>query len=304
MGGGLKRIAMNGEVYGFKFHPYFVQKNHGRVIPEKIGLRKASTFLGFCQTHDRETFAPAETSKFTASANQLFLLNFRAIARRVYSREISLRHTHRMFQYDRGLPSNVQRIWFVLQEGERLRAEESLANIRALKALYDARLLAEDFTGINALVSYFYGPPEVALTEIVGIDADFNGAVLTHPPPPAHMIVYTIGTDDGWALIFSWLGANEAAEAICRSFAARADHEKPSLFLRYAMEYIDNMYFAPAWWEAIPAAERAEVIEALTSRMHPLYARHPAVLAAANFVSTGAKFAGSLGVGPWISAAA
>jgi SEC-C motif len=302
MGGGLKQLATSGEVYGFKLHPTFIQKNDGIVIPEKIGLKRASTFRGFCENHDAELFRPVETKPFSASSEQLLLLNFRAVARRVYGREVAFRHKKNHGDNDRGLPPNMQRILFVLQEGERLHAEDKLANIRALKVIYDHRLVERDFSDMNAFVTVFSGAPEVALAEIVGVDADFTGGTLRHPDPPAHLVVYTVGVDGGTALIFSWLGANSAAEDLCRSFAARPDEEKAAAFLRYAVEYVDNLYFAPQWWEGLTPDEQSIVISALTSRMHPFYVRHPSVLENRAFVTTSARYTGSFAVGSWSAA--
>jgi hypothetical protein len=304
MGGGLRRIAVGGEVYGMKLHPYFVQKNGGRVVPEKIGLRKASTFRGFCQNHDAGLFRPVETARFTASPEQLVLLNFRAIARRVYGRQVALRHTMTMFGYDRGLLPRQQRMLFALQEGERLHAEETLGNIRNLKTLYDERILHSNFSDLNAFVLVFAGAPEVAFAEIVGIDANFTGCRLVHPAPPSHLIVYTVAVEDHWVVVFSWLGPNSAAEELCGSLAARADNEKPSIILRYAVEYVDNLFLSPRWWDSLPQSDRSDFINALTSRMHPLYVRHPAVLENRGFVATTASYAGSFAVGPWATAAA
>lgn len=76
MGGGLRAIARGGQVYGFKLHPYFFQKNALLVVPELIGTRQASTFRGFCAVHDAGLFKPVEHHRFAGTPVQVGLLTF------------------------------------------------------------------------------------------------------------------------------------------------------------------------------------------------------------------------------------
>lgn len=303
MGGGLRVLAQNGDVYGFKGHPYFFQKNDLRVVPERIGTRIASTFRGFCADHDASLFKAVEHRKFAATSEQLALLNFRVIARRVFGRHVAARHAPTMLAYDRGLPPHVQREWFAIQHREIVKADETLKNTISLKGYYDRLVLARDFAGVNAYVAYFSGLPVFLCAELVRIDCDFIGGRLNDPPPPAHLCVYNLAVDNGWALVFSWMGVNGAAEMLAESFSVRSDADKPGAAFRYALEYTDNVYFAPEWWEGLTESERGVAISALTARMHPHYVRDRNVLRASNGFPLRTTFVRAEKHGTWDSAA-
>jgi hypothetical protein len=52
----------------------------GEVIPRKNDIRDASTFMEFCEHHDREMFRPAEVGHIFLNQEISFLLSFHAIA--------------------------------------------------------------------------------------------------------------------------------------------------------------------------------------------------------------------------------
>lgn len=303
MGGGLRSIARSGEVYGFKWHPYSIQKNHLQVIPERIGTRKASTFRGFCSKHDAALFQPVEHRGFTGGQQQLALLNFRAVAHRVYTRHVAVRHAPRMLDYDRGLPPRVQREWFAMQHREVVNSRETLRNVECLKADYDQLVMAGGFGETNGYVAHFSGRPDFLCAELVNIEYAFDGGRLEQPQPPAHLCAYNFATHSGWSFVFSWTGSNPAAERLVLSFDARPDVGKPAAILRYAIEYTDNIYFAPEWWESLPSSERSYAIFALTRRMHPHYLRDQKFLLATDGMPMRSEFVGADKIGSWCAAA-
>ncbi|WP_303820006.1 hypothetical protein [Actinobacillus minor] len=58
---------------------------------ELEGIRKFSTFYGFCGKHDKEVFQPIEDKSFEGTEEQLNLYAYRAISKELYAQEISLR---------------------------------------------------------------------------------------------------------------------------------------------------------------------------------------------------------------------
>lgn len=303
LGGGLRSIARGGEVYGLEPHPYFFQKNDLRVVPQLIGTHKASTFRGFCGVHDAALFTPVEHHTFSATPEQLFLLNFRTIARRIFSKTVSVRHAPRMFNYDRGLPSDLQRQFFAVQYRDKVNAEAQLLNIQSLKHQYDLQLLSSDFSDVNAFVIYFLGRPDFLCAELTAVHSDFDGNALVELPPPAHLCVYTIALEDVWAFVFSWVGENRAAEALSRSLAALPDHEKPIAVFRFAIEQTDNIFFAPAWYDGLTAEQRSALSHTLTRRMHPHYTADRRVFLTGPALPATATYKDSKMIGRWSGAA-
>jgi len=300
MGGGLRTIASSGEVYGFKHHPSFFQKNDLRLVkPDLIGTRKASTFRGFCEMHDAALFAAAEAEPFQPTVEQLCLLNFRAIARRLYGMQVAMRHAKLMLTYDRGLPPTLQREWFAIHHRELVNAQQALGNIAFLKSLYDAWVTEANFHETNGFVIYFDGPPDFQCAEIVAIKFDFLGHRLHEPQPPAHLCAYTIAVDGGWVFALSWTGRNMAAEQLANSFGQLTEDAKAPAILRYAIEYTDNIFFAPRWWDSLSEAQQIAMAKALTDRLHPHYLNDPEMLMVKPVPPLSAKYLYTRKIGPW-----
>ncbi|HVT03494.1 MAG TPA: hypothetical protein VHL58_09005 [Thermoanaerobaculia bacterium] len=300
MGGGLRTIARDGEVFGYKLHPYFFIKTDLLPVPELIGTRRASTFRGFCDRHDQELFRAAETVEFSASVEQLNLLNFRVIARRLFGLHQSLRHRTKMLDYDRGLPSVVQKEFFATTHRDIAEAERHLKNVTSLKAEYDDRITQSDFKNTNALVACFEGRPEFLCSDLVDPVFDFLSRPMPLLPVPAHVCAYNLAISGGWAFVLCWVGSNTAAEQLARSFGERGDKDKAASLLRFALEYTDQLFFAPDWWDSLSDAARLEVTKSVTGRLHPHYQPESDIFEQNGAVSMASVFSRSFGVGPWV----
>src|SRR5947209_2216175 len=57
---GLKRIAKNGKVYSFSYLVTASIRGENLYQPKQIGIEDASTFTGFCRSHDNKIFEPIE----------------------------------------------------------------------------------------------------------------------------------------------------------------------------------------------------------------------------------------------------
>jgi hypothetical protein len=77
--GGLRAVAENGQVISSKKRAFAIARNDGEIVPERDGISNASTFPGFCNTHDA-MFSPAEQKIVPLSRNVAFLLSYPAIA--------------------------------------------------------------------------------------------------------------------------------------------------------------------------------------------------------------------------------
>ena len=58
---------------------------------ELEGIRKFSTFYGFCGKHDKEVFQPIEDKNFEGTEEQLNIYAYRAISKELYAQKLSLK---------------------------------------------------------------------------------------------------------------------------------------------------------------------------------------------------------------------
>jgi hypothetical protein len=298
-GGGLRAIARDGKVYGFKLHPIFLIKRDGHLVPELIGTGRASTFRGFCEVHDAALFKPAEVRSFEGKPEQLLLLNFRAITRRVHSGRVGLRQTPYLLKADRGRSRNEQRQMFAMAEHYRFETETGLQNIEAVKAIYDDAILSNRYD-VNGLTIWFNAAPEFMCSSIVEVDYDFAGRPVTPVNSPAHLCFYTLAIPGGgWAAVWSWFGSNPAAERLAASFLRLSHDRMASAVMQYAFEYIDNIFFGPDWWEARTQSERDKVIARMSAHVQPFSVRGAEALLDDQLRLTSCKYTHSEVAGDW-----
>ncbi len=85
--GSLQQIARNGHVYSFIPTLGNIIKGKGRLQPRLVHINVASTFTGFCSTHDDGIFSKIEKQAFVGSQEQCFLLAYRGLARELYTKK-------------------------------------------------------------------------------------------------------------------------------------------------------------------------------------------------------------------------
>jgi len=268
-GGGLETIARCGMVYGFKFHPMFFVKKQGVHTPEPVGIGLAGTAPLFCAPHDRELFRRAETESFSPTARQLLELNFRTVACRLHTNEAVVQQVELLYTGDAGLSRDEQRKYFIACEAYREESNFYLENTRALKRCYDAWMTSATDPGVNALVLRLHGQPDFMCASLTYAIMDFRGNPLPPPEGTTHLCFYTIADGNEVSVVFAWIGPNAGAEKLCRSLLSLPQTTWASAVLQYGVEYIDDIYFRPDWWDELLPESRSALVERLTAHSKP-----------------------------------
>src|SRR5687768_16231274 len=84
--GVLSRIARDNHVYSYIPTVHTLNRTGGRFEAKLTGIRKASTFTGFCAEHDKSMFADLEDRDFSGDPKQVFLLAYRAASMELYKK--------------------------------------------------------------------------------------------------------------------------------------------------------------------------------------------------------------------------
>ena len=100
----LGAIAEAGHVYGPDYDFMSIARNKGAVTFKRTGVREASTFTGFCAKHDDRTFAPVERLAQTATAEQCFLISYRAVCHELFQKRLHNSSIARMRTLVRAAP--------------------------------------------------------------------------------------------------------------------------------------------------------------------------------------------------------
>jgi hypothetical protein len=88
--GGLTAISERGHVLSVQAAFEQIHRNSGNILPIPVGVGTASTFTGFCDTHDDEMFAIAEKGPVNLNAEGSFVLSYRALAYEPYKKNTAV----------------------------------------------------------------------------------------------------------------------------------------------------------------------------------------------------------------------
>ena len=263
--GGLNRIARNGHVYNLvKDGRFFDQSRWEQSSgPNRVGVRKASTFTGFCARHDHELFSPLEKQPFSGTIEQIALLGYRAICYELYMKERDLAGSDLRREADKARPLILQK---VMQEAFSLRnsgVRRAIDELQSLKGQYDRVIFERCSTELDYFVAVFDRSPEIMCSGVVQATHDFQGnrlADLGRLKTPADWLSFSlIETDAGGAVIFSWPAEHRVSRQIIDTLDKLSDESLPHAIVRFTFEFFENTYFSPEWWEVLDPSAQANL---------------------------------------------
>ena len=220
------------------------------------GWKEASTFKGFCNTHDTSLFADLETKPFVGNEKQCFLIGYRAVCHEKYQKRAVNENTPLLkANLDKGMSkagqiSTQQRLKFY-EFGTQTGAKE----VNDIKNLYDLSLQKNDFTDINYVVISFDGDVSVVSTGIVSPDFDVNGKRLqdiTDFTKELEALTFgVVSTPTGGAFVFSWSSQFKICSEFVNTLLSSPEEKIPSLLIEFIFAYVENTYFSKDWWDSL-----------------------------------------------------
>lgn len=254
----LAAIAENGHVMQFGTSLHSIFKHNGQLVPTLIGINRASTFTGFCHSHDSQTFSLIDQPITLLSLDQIFLAAYRSMCRELFTKTaVSAKAVLEVSrQLDKGKGKDAQQIIQDFNGMRELGLEAGLRDLRKEKSLYDASLLHKDYAGISYYVVTL--DHAVPITCAMGFtpEIDFHGNRLQRLDSLSQhadsMTCSILKTTTGTAIIFAWLSeTNGACSGLVESLHRLKDHQLPSAIVRLVFEYGENVFFSPSWWNSL-----------------------------------------------------
>lgn len=274
--GSLERIARAGHVYSFVPSFKSLTENNGLIVPTLCGIRKASTFTGFCATHDDSIFAPIEKAPFDGTPQHCFLVAYRGLVREVFTKSSQVAHLLRSRDLDRGKSPSAQADIQQFISDQQTGAEWGLRDVSVHKKKYDDILIAGDFRKVRAYVVELEAPPPVMAGGSLFPEHDFDGreaqAFGPHLPKLLNHASF-VGGDRG-VIVFQWLDdSDEACIQFTRSLHRLAEPALGDAIVRFLFEYCENLHIDPDWWESLGEPTRSALVQRMTNSCRPWQAR-------------------------------
>lgn len=260
--GPLSSIAVNGQVYGIDTSS---QPNSDGTPPFKlIGLRRASTFTGFCAKHDAEFFRVLETQPFVASKEQLFLLAYRALSKEIYAKKFAIRSIPLLRKGDVGRNPveqvQLQKDLYLHEQALRL----SLRDLESSWKDYQAAFFSSDYDRFSAYLVFANAAPDFAVSGGLYPEFDFQGRAIQNLAAPGRLDLITctvLPLQPGGVIAFVW---DSKSAKSCNVLASSLDKlppgEVPDALVRFTFEHFENSYASPRWWEGLQERQRQRLL--------------------------------------------
>ncbi len=270
----LKAISEDGHVYGFKITLQNLAKSNGCLHPEKIGINQASTFTGFCSTHDNKLFEPVETGSFNESKEECFLYAYRALCKEYFTKKAAIDLESFGKNLDAGKSSEEQRAYQQQFKAMGLGLKAGMADLIKRKSIFDEMLLSKELDKFQSFVMKFNAVPTIAASGGKNIIYDFEGNRLQdlgdlNKLPRAIYYNYFSSNENGY-VILSW---TSDSDDVASQFVTSLNKMKPArvsdALIRFIFYSCENLYVSPVWWERLEIDKRKSLIDRSASMSDP-----------------------------------
>jgi hypothetical protein len=252
----LSLIVREGHIYQPQLNPFENFKNKGQMTVRLTGVGVASTFFGFCKSHDQQFFERIDHLGFELNHEAIFALHYRALCKELSAKLPSTKSDEVLRLGDRGLPESLQ---MGLNEALDWRDEIRNLSLRELqddKRAMDALLLRRVFDEIHYCILKFECTPIAACSGYVQPIFDFAGNTLqdmNNTQIRVHSQAFTLlPVENGQIVILSWLPEGASfAKAFAQSLLDVSDSKKGTAVLQYLFNGFENFALNPTWWESL-----------------------------------------------------
>ncbi|HBO2162656.1 TPA: SEC-C domain-containing protein [Pseudomonas aeruginosa] len=266
--GSLNQIADDGHVMAFIPTLDKLIKHNGVLQPERVGVRRASTFTGFCSFHDDGLFSSLEKSHFAGSQEQCFLLAYRAYAREIYTRRAAAKQSDLLKGLDRGRSADRQMAIQAFAHLHEAGIDAALRDIEIHKPRFDQCLTSQDFSSVRSYIIELDEAPPVMCSATYAPTLDFAGMRLQDMADltlvPALMSVTSFFGGEKGYIVFTWMEADDnCCAALIKSLEMVNDVDLTTKLVEFFFDYFENVFASPLWWDAIGKSNQ----DALVQRM-------------------------------------
>lgn len=270
----LKEIAdQSNHVLGLKINLANIIKNEGKLVPEKIGINQASTFRGFCSTHDKSLFSCIEDREFVGDDEQCLALMYRSVAKELYAKEGGFNNSEFAKNSDKGkhLLGQISIQNFVATQQIGINA--ALAELSELKFELDNQLLGKSVGNLSHLIIDSTSPMPVAVSSIVAPTADFKGNFIQDLDDlnivAEHLVFNSFSSDGKGYVVFSWAKTSIKVLNFINSLLALGSSKIFSALIRFFFGLAENTFISPVWWDGLSDEQKDKIKSLIMSGVNP-----------------------------------
>ncbi|MFK8011416.1 MAG: SEC-C domain-containing protein [Marinicellaceae bacterium] len=265
----LSAISTNGHVYSLDsdYTSFFANKGPKLKLQ---GIKKASTFFGFCSQHDKKIFSDIENKKFVGSRKQCFLWGYRSVCLELYKKIQAFAGPDLYDRIDAGRPLveqlRIQSFIASLRRGQ----EAGLKNIEWHKSLYDQHLITSSFESVRAYIIKFEKVLPILCSSALFPIVDFEGTRLNDisnsTTRPDLLSYASFAEGENGYVVFTWLPESDRyVEKFIQSIEQVTDNDLFNALTRFFLASTENIHFAPAWWDELSSETQEAAIKRISN---------------------------------------
>lgn len=263
MNGGISTISDKQHVYTFKL---VESMNNSVYTPKNISMRKASTFLGFCTTHDSALFKCIETPPVSVGHVTAFYMSYRAISYEYHGKLRASAATPFMLLQDRGKSFEAQ-AW--LQNYVYISIQGYKTGLRIHKQLkeeYDRAHLAADYNNFNYYAIEFERASPIVACGAFCPEFDINNKPLQIMARGKHnfqIITFNFLNLNGKSYaVFGWMDDRYGvARDYIESIKSHPVNSLMDLLFKISFQNLENTYMSPTWWDGLSKGHQQAICD-------------------------------------------
>lgn len=264
-------VAVNGHAYRINADYKTLKNNEDKVGISKIGIRKLSTFLGFCKKHDNDIFEDIDNFPLIPTDKQIMLYAYRCLCREYFVKENAL-NTCKNYLKNNSVKEDIEIIIKAHMRG----TENGFNSLKYHKGEFVRSLKNKSYSDIEYVAFLSTDKPIIYFSGILYPDFNFMGDPLQNLARTNStfqlITFFSAPTIDGWAYVFAW---HKSSSEICKKYLqslATSIHEgknySDTLF-RHIISCCENHAISPLWWDDLEEEQKKEVLSRVQLMLHP-----------------------------------
>lgn len=262
-GPNLAKIAKNGHVLHYHASIPEMNKNGGKMSVEKIGIKDASVFLGFCSKHDQELFSCIENESFTGRPDQCLAVAYRTMSRELYGKDAGAHLRETLRGADKGLQPfeqlMLQKMLVDMDTGN----EAARRELKATHEVLTAALVDDRPDVISSLVFEFAAPLPCMFAGAWSPFTDYFGQKLQdgYTDELLEQVFFSSFAGTSSAMIcISWRDIDGApGKVIAEQIKALPQGQQASACLQMVTKHVENVFFNPDWLQSLDDKPRLQL---------------------------------------------
>ncbi|WP_219702125.1 hypothetical protein [Marinomonas lutimaris] len=256
--GGLKNISAKSHVMYFKPIFHNIMKNNGKFAPKLEGIKKASTFFGFCSVHDAELFSPIENNVFIDCEEHSLLLGYRTFCKEIYAKSEQMRMHQESYKILKDDHSDPQLLRNLDMQYHGMELAES--ELSSLKFYLENLIVNKRYESVKFLSIRTASLTEFMCSGALIPEISFNGYYIQYLGQPKHSSDYLslniFSSDLGGVILFQWVDESQKNIGFLLDLLKKGLKNIPEYITRFVFEFLENTFMSPLWWNSLSQTDK------------------------------------------------